>query len=123
LTGAQVATPTGSTGIGHADFTLSADETNLHFSLNFSGLGGVTTAGHIFKGAVGAAGSLVNLPANWQSPTWLGFPLSVNSGSVTVDWAITTASVTDIKAGLLYINIHTSTFAGGEIRGQIYPCS
>jgi len=35
--------------------------------------------------------------------------------------AIPTNSVADLMAGLLYLNIHTATNSGGEIRGQLIP--
>jgi hypothetical protein len=34
---------------------------------------------------------------------------------------LTPAQVADLMNGLSYINIHTSQFPGGEIRGQILP--
>jgi hypothetical protein len=43
-------------------------------------------------------------------------------GSETVDLgAATRAVLAQFDAGLMYFNVHTSTFPGGEIRGQILP--
>lgn len=34
-------------------------------------------------------------------------------------WTIPAGDVANLKLGLLYVNIHSQTFPGGEIRGQI----
>jgi hypothetical protein len=36
-----------------------------------------------------------------------------------VTFAITPAQVAYLEAGYLYLNVHTSVFPGGEIRGQL----
>jgi hypothetical protein len=48
------------------------------------------------------------------------FPLGVTSGSFSGTATITDAQETDLLAGLWYVNIHTTTSGGGEIRGQVY---
>jgi hypothetical protein len=32
---------------------------------------------------------------------------------------VTAAQVTQLKAGQYYVNVHSTTFPGGEIRGQL----
>jgi hypothetical protein len=104
--------------------------------VTFSGLLGTTTASHIhaptavpFAGTAGVATT---------TPTFAGFPLGVSSGtfSTALDMTLassynpafvtanggTTASAQTalfgaIRGGQAYLNIHTSQFAGGEIRG------
>jgi hypothetical protein len=41
------------------------------------------------------------------------------SGSFSTTWAITDQQLDWLRKGLLYMNIHTNQFRGGEIRGQI----
>jgi hypothetical protein len=84
----------------------------------FSNLTGAATAAHIHgPGATGViAGVLVDLapyvfPANDPAQGGVIF------GAITLP----TNSVADLLAGLLYLNIHTATNAGGEIRGQLIP--
>jgi hypothetical protein len=36
-------------------------------------------------------------------------------------FAITGLQVTELEDGLMYMNIHDTTFPGGEIRGQLDP--
>jgi hypothetical protein len=46
---------------------------------------------------------------------------SANGGSIIGSVTLTTNQATDLLAGLHYINIHTVTNQGGEIRGQLIP--
>ena len=106
LSGAAENPPNASTGTGTGAFTLNAAETNLSVSVSFSGLSAPQTAGHIH----GPAAPGVN------AGVVFGFP---NLGAVNTNWAIPANHVLNLKAGLLYVNIHTQTFPGGELRGQI----
>ena len=75
----------------------------------FSGLSGNTTVAHIhgYSGPGVSSGPIVNLTLT---------PLGTTSGSFSGSGAVNAANV---LAGLTYINIHSSTFVGGEIRGQV----
>jgi hypothetical protein len=48
------------------------------------------------------------------------FPLGVTSGAFSGSATITDTQESQLLAGLWYMNIHTATSAGGEIRGQVY---
>jgi aldose sugar dehydrogenase len=105
LTGAQETPPNNSTATGTATLLLSPDEQTALVALNFGGLSSAETAAHIHgPAAPGAAGSVL-------------FPLP--NGNFT-DFLITLspAEVQNLKDGLLYINVHSSNFLNGEIRGQ-----
>ncbi|HYR78301.1 MAG TPA: SBBP repeat-containing protein [Pyrinomonadaceae bacterium] len=105
LSGAQETPPNNSTASGTATLLLSPDEQTALVALNFGGLSSAETAAHIHgPAAPGAAGSVL-------------FPLP--NGNVT-DFLITLspAEVQNLKDGLLYINVHSSNFLNGEIRGQ-----
>ncbi len=113
LNAAQEVPTNGSTATGFGRVTLNDAETQITASVYYSGLTTPgTTVGHIHgPAAVGVNGPvLFNLaPAAGQT-----------SGSVVnATFAATPAQVANLKAGLLYFNIHTTTNAGGEIRGQI----
>ncbi len=106
LNGMQEVPPTNSTASGEATLLLSPDETSASITLNFRGLSSQQTAAHIHgPAAPGSNGPVV-------------FPLP--SGQVS-DFQInlTAGQVQDLKAGMLYVNVHSSTFNNGEIRGQI----
>ncbi len=61
---------------------------------------------HIHLGAPGVNGPVV-------------FGLNSPDSPISDTWAIDTLSLRDLLGGNYYVNIHTSAFPGGEIRGQI----
>lgn len=125
-----------SPGIGITVVTFDPAAHFLSVDVTFSGLTGTTTASHIhaptttpFTGTAAVA---------TQVPTFTGFPLGVTSGfysstfdtSLAASWNPTyitnnggttagaeAAFATALAQGRAYLNIHTSTFPGGEIRG------
>jgi uncharacterized repeat protein (TIGR01451 family) len=105
LNGAQQTPPVSSTATGTASLLLSPDETTALLSLNFNGLSSTETAAHIHGPAPpgSAAGVLFPIPTGQVSD----FRIS-----------LTPAQVLDLKNGQLYINVHSSNFPNGEIRGQ-----
>ena len=114
LTGAQEVPPTGSSATGTGTVSLSADHTTITVNLTFSGLTANATAGHIH----GPAGPGVSAPVLFP---FTGVPAATSGSIPTQTFAVTPAQVAQLRAGLFYFNIHTSTFPGGEIRGQILP--
>ena len=115
LDAAQEVPTNGSTATGFGRVTLNDTENLITVSVYYSGLTSPgTTVGHIHGPAgVGTNGGvLFNL-----APT-----AGQTSGSVVNRTFVPTAAqVADLKAGLHYFNIHTTTNGGGEIRGQILP--
>ena len=110
LTGAQETPPNASPATGAGTVVLDSTGTMISVNLTFSGLSAAATAAHIHVGAPGVAGSVI-IPLT-------GFP-AATSGTYSNTFAITPAQVSQLRSGLLYLNIHTSTFPGGEIRGQL----
>lgn len=108
LDGAQENPPTASVNTGSGTFILNPFTNVLSYDITITGLTGGITGAHIHTGNVGANGGiLVNLS---------GGPLNF-VGSAT----LTAGQVTTLKASGLYVNIHSATFPGGEVRGQITP--
>ena len=104
LDGAQTGTSSPGTGSGTLTFD---DVTNqLDWNISFGGLVGTQTAAH-FHGPA---------PAGSNGGIQIGLPL----GSPLVGSATLTATQkTQLLGELWYLNIHTSTNPGGEIRGQL----
>jgi hypothetical protein len=132
--------PTGSPGTGTAFVTIDPVLHSMRVQVDFSGLLGGVTASHIHViNGPGDANVLdTNGPVATTTPTFTGFPSGVTFGTYDFTFDMTLASsyrggfITDsggttataeaaLFAGILegraYLNIHTSTFPGGEIRG------
>lgn len=129
LNGATEVPPTGSSATGMAWLTLNGDW--LAVNVTFSGLlGGPAVAAHIHcctnPGTnVGAAVPFVNFPAlaagtfmaNYDltsMATYSSTFLASNGGTAAVAEA---ALIVGLNAGMAYVNIHNTTFPGGEIEG------
>jgi uncharacterized protein (TIGR03118 family) len=106
LTGSQEVPPNTSRAFGTALFILGADETTALASVSFTPLTGSQTAADIN----GPASSGVNAPAIISLP---------NGSFRDVPVSLTPTQVQQLKAGQLYINIHSTGFPGGELRGQL----
>lgn len=108
-TGAKETPPNGSAGIGIGEFTLLPGK-ELQYSVSSSGTMGAVTQAHIHEGLPGVPGGIV-------------FPLSTTGpnsfGGMTAP--LTDLQIAKLRAGFYYLNIHTTTFGAGEIRGQITP--
>ncbi|MBI3459562.1 CHRD domain-containing protein [Candidatus Acetothermia bacterium] len=108
-------------GFGTAFFVLNATETELTFNLTYATLTGPATAIHFHKGKIGEAGSVVRLVCGSGGSACP----SGSSGSVSGVWkktdapALTADLLSALKAGQLYINVHTDANKNGEIRGQL----
>lgn len=108
--GAQEApNPVTTSATGTMNATFDKDTKIIKYTLTFSGLNPVN--GHFHKGAVGTAGGVV-IDLKPASGTFTN-PLS---GSTR---ALTAAEETDLLSGQWYVNLHSSTYPGGEIRGQM----
>lgn len=88
---------------------ISVDPSTLAISgsLVSSGISGV--GAHIHEGADGVAGPIVIPLSGGTGGVW-----TVPSGTV-----LTAAQYASLQAGHYYFNIHSTTYPGGEIRGQI----
>ena len=118
----EAPTPNTSTATGAATATLTSGV--LTYSVTFAGLSSGATAGHIHIGIPGVAG-----------PAIVGFSgVTSTSGTLTGTVNMTAANVANTSATLVisgdsllkainngnaYVNIHSSNFPSGEIRGQL----
>ncbi|OGG55371.1 MAG: hypothetical protein A3F84_06175 [Candidatus Handelsmanbacteria bacterium RIFCSPLOWO2_12_FULL_64_10] len=104
LNGAQENPAVTTTAGGTGTFVLT--DTGLHFSLRVNGLSGPITGAHFHNAATGTNGGVVQ-------------PIAFNGNTASGAWAIPPAMVTELLAGRIYVNVHTATNPGGEIRGQL----
>jgi hypothetical protein len=139
LSGPNEFQPNDSPGTGYALVGIDTVAHTMYVDVTFSDLVGVTNVAHIhaatatpFTGTAGVATT---------TPTFPGFPVGVQSGTYFYEFDMTDASsynsayvtaqgsIADAEAALAaamaageaYFNIHSSMYAGGEIRGFLTP--
>jgi hypothetical protein len=123
LSGSEEVPPVSTGATGLATVTLNGEQTELAVTLEFSGLGSSPAAAHIHVGARGANGPIV-------------FTLATAPLSSPVRRTLTAAdleprpaqgirsfedAVDAILSGNAYVNVHSASNPGGEIRGQLAP--
>lgn len=98
---------TGSAGIGTGTVTLDDVTGLMNWSITWGGLIGAPAAMH-FHG-----------PANPNQNAGVQVDTGVAGPPVVGNTILAAAQMTDLLAGLWYLNLHTTAFPGGEIRGQV----
>jgi hypothetical protein len=113
-----------SAATGSATFQLDNSQSAITVNLATSGLTNVT-ASHIHFGKPGANGgimfSIFAAPATFTSPLTKTLTVADFTPVPAAGIATVADAVNAILSGNAYINVHTSAFTGGEIRGQIGP--
>jgi hypothetical protein len=111
LTAAQPVPPTPSPGTSTATVALSTDESRAEVIVKYSGLTGGSTGIHIHGPALpGAVGPILLTVTG---------PNGSDSLSFLTAWSPTPLQVAQLKAGQLYIDVHSTSSPDGALRGQI----
>ncbi len=107
LSGAEEVPPVNTEGSGSGSFRVASDGT-ISGSVTTKGVKG--TAAHIHQGGKGANGPVI-------------VPLTKNGDTYTVPEGrkLTDAQMQALKAGNLYVNVHSDRYKGGEVRAQLRP--
>ncbi len=106
----EVPNPGDPDGTGTSTVTLDSDSGQASFTINVSNITLPAAAAHIHEGARGVAGDVV-VPLT--APDANG----TATGSAAVDAALMQRMM-DNPAGF-YVNVHTTDFPGGAVRGQL----
>lgn len=136
LSGAQEVPAVTTNGTGTGVVSLNTATHQMRVRTTFSGLTGTTTASHVHCCTAPGA----NAGVATQTPSFTGFPAGVTSGSYDAVFDMTQATswnaafitanggtpasaeatlATALEGGRAYLNIHSTTSAGGEIRGNL----
>jgi hypothetical protein len=107
LTGAEEVPPVQTSGSGSGSFRVAEDGT-VSGSVSTTGVMG--TMAHIHQGAKGANGPVI-VPLTKSGDTY----------SVPEGRKLTPAQMEALKAGNLYVNVHSDRHKGGEVRAQLQP--
>lgn len=113
MSGAQETPPVSTTATGTIDANYNRLTKTLSYSITFSGLTDSAVAAHIH--GTGEAGVLAGV-----MQTFNNFPrrkAGSYTGSIFIDGVKFTEE--DLLAKRYYVNIHSKTYGGGEIRGQL----
>lgn len=139
LDGPSEASPNASPGVGDALIIFDTDLHTLSVNVSFSGLLGQTSVSHIH--CCTASPGVGNAGVATEVPSFDSFPVGVSSGSyvhlfdmtqasslnpafVTASGSLAQAELDLLRgsfAGGAYLNIHSSLFPAGEIRGFLVP--
>jgi hypothetical protein len=107
LTGSEEVPPLNVPGSGSGSFRVAEDGT-VTGSVTTKDVAG--TMAHIHRGAKGTNGPVI-VPLDKNGDTY----------SVPAGRKLTPQQIEDLKAGRLYVNVHTTRNKGGEVRGQLQP--
>lgn len=117
LTGANEVPAVSTQATGTFRGTYNMDTNVMTYTINFQGI--TPIAMHFHKGAVGVSGPVtvpIN-PGNSNDPYSSTNPFS--SPMTRSTSPLTDAQEAELLAGEWYINIHSSQYPDGEIRGQV----
>ncbi|WP_187254598.1 CHRD domain-containing protein [Alkalicoccus halolimnae] len=110
-----------SDGSGHAEFELNAEQTEVTYTVEVSGMEGVTMS-HIHSGEAGEDGPVeVDFLGGEQEPEDVDGELASGTfGEDDLAGDMTWDELLEAMTGEgLYVNVHTDEYPAGEIRGQI----
>lgn len=102
----EVPSSTTSTAFGNGSFIINTASNTLKYDITYTGLIGTETGAHIHG------------PANQNQSADVLFTLPTGTPKIGV-WTYNETLENDILSGKTYVNIHSSAFPNGEIRGQI----
>lgn len=110
LNGAQQVPPAATTATGYARVVLNESAGTITFTVVFNGLTSAQTLSHIHEpGAIGVnAAVAIDFGA-----------VGGTSGTISGTRSITPTQIAQLRAHLGYVNVHTTNFPNGEIRGQL----
>jgi hypothetical protein len=111
LHGRQEVPANNSAGNGNCMVTLNQTETQITVTCNYRNLTSNVTGAHIHD----------NAPVGVNGPIRFNFSFTGGTtGTIgPLVFSTTPAQIAELRTNRWYVNIHTSNFPGGEIRGQV----
>jgi hypothetical protein len=113
LTGSQEVPPTTSPGFGNATVVFDAAHQNVTVTITVANLGAPISVFHIHESPAGVSGGvvvdLINLGGVFTNGTMTGtFPIAADIATRMLQ-----------NPNNFYVNVHTTQFPGGAVRGQL----
>jgi hypothetical protein len=106
MSGTQEDPPNGSAGLGTGFAVLDSAGARISYDVTVAGLTDTLRSGHFHAATSGSVLRPMTFVDSTASGTWAGFADSVLTGLLHTG---------------LYVNVHTKTFPGGELRGTVTP--
>jgi hypothetical protein len=110
LNGAQEVPGVATSATGYARVFLNETAGTIQFTVVFNGLTSAQTLSHIHAPA--AVGATAAVAINFGT-------VGGTSGTISGTASITPTQIAQLRAHLGYVNVHSSNFPNGEIRGQL----
>jgi len=114
LNGAAEVPANGSTAKGSGRVVVHPNGTNITVNFSFSGLATPATAAHIHGPA--PVGAIANVLFGFT-----GVPAATSGSIPEQTFTLNPTQAFWLATGQLYMNVHNSTYPGGEIRDQLRP--
>ena len=108
LSGDQETPAVTTAALGAASFAVDPATMNISGGVIFSGV--TATASHIHAGAAGASG-----------PPVVALDVTGSRANAPAATTLVAMNYAELLDGTLYVNVHSATNPGGEIRGQLGP--
>lgn len=109
LSPSQEVPPVASTATGSAEVQFNENTNKLSWKITYTGLSAAVTGGHIHGPA----------PVGQNAGVVIPFTGNLNAQPIMGETTITPGQYAELAAGLYYVNIHSSRFPAGEVRGQL----
>lgn len=130
LTGFQEVPAVSSFGSGTFKATIDDDAQTITYELSYGGLNSTAMAAHIHLGQRGANGGVAAFLCGGGDKPACPTPGGTVEGTIDAADVVGPAGqgilagqlnelVRAIRAGATYVNVHSTTFPAGEIRGQV----
>jgi hypothetical protein len=110
LSSAQEVPSSGTSATGYARIVVNESTGALTFTVVFNNLSSAQIASHIHAPAAIGANAAVAINFGAVGGT---------SGTITGTTTITPTQLAQLRSHLGYVNVHSTNFSGGEIRGQL----
>lgn len=104
LLGANEVPPISTQANGGAQFVLSADQTTLSYEIDVNGI--IPTGADMDNGIKGKDGPML-------------FQLTLNQSGALGSVMLPAADLSMLQSGATYVNVHTASNPGGEVRAQL----
>ena len=118
ITSSQEVPPNLSSGVGNGTVVLAGNREYLDYTFAVNNLSTPAIAAHFHRGAVGVNGPIVKI-LNLESLGENRYRLIGRWSKKDVNQPLTDDLINDLLNGRIYINIHTTRYPDGEVRGQI----